>query len=277
MSARMHTSRPSHLRWAFTLVEVLVVISLITLLISMLLPSLGSSRENTRMLTCGSMLRQVGIATIHYSMGNRGYLLPQSVPAPTGPGGRYEWYQNPEFHLALGMRPPAGWNYYNTPSQYICPNARWVLENPAGASEGNNKYALPSSIDTVHGLHRMDLTYGMNPIGIPGWWDANGVVQYTKVIRGRKLEGVPKASSKMYMMDSTWSDPQFGARFRYWENPDATFFAPANNWAIAWRHNFTGQRGNVNVLFYDNHVTALTGGSTGGNQMDDIYLWDPDR
>ena len=272
MSARTEPSRP-----AFTLVEVLVVISIITLLISMLLPSLGKSKENTRMVTCGSMLRQVGIACTDYSMGNKGYLLPQSVPAPGGPGGRYEWYQNPEFHHALGTKPPKGWNYYNMPREFICPNAVWVLSNPASGSEGNNKYGLPTSIDPVNGLHRMDLTYGMNPVGIPGWWDANGNVQYTKVIRGRKFEGVPKASAKMYVMDSMWSDPQYGARFKYWENPDSTFVTPANLWAVAWRHNYTGDRGMVNTLFYDGHVLPLTAGRTGGLQMDDINLWDPDR
>ena len=46
---------------AFTLVEVLVVISLIVLLLAMLQPSLGKSRETARRSICASQARQQGI------------------------------------------------------------------------------------------------------------------------------------------------------------------------------------------------------------------------
>ena len=52
---------------AFTIVEVLVVISIITLLLSMLAPGLSNSRASARMTICASNLRQLGIAIDNYS------------------------------------------------------------------------------------------------------------------------------------------------------------------------------------------------------------------
>ncbi|MEX2213125.1 MAG: type II secretion system protein [Phycisphaeraceae bacterium] len=68
---------------AFTLVEMLVVISLIALLISMLLPSLGRSRYEARLSKCASNWRQWTIAAQAYDNDNAGYLprfdIPQSI------------------------------------------------------------------------------------------------------------------------------------------------------------------------------------------------------
>lgn len=54
-------------RNAFTIVELLVVVTLIAVLIAMLLPAVAVSKETTLRLVCASQLRQCAVATTSYA------------------------------------------------------------------------------------------------------------------------------------------------------------------------------------------------------------------
>lgn len=59
-------------RYGFTLIELLVVVAIIALLISILLPSLGRAREQTKQAICKANLRSIGQAFSMYAEEYRG-------------------------------------------------------------------------------------------------------------------------------------------------------------------------------------------------------------
>jgi len=104
-------------RTGFTLVELLVVISITALLLAILLPSLGNSRQQTKAILCGSNIKQLALGLTMYETENETfpYGFHDSLTAP--PGGYPGYIQCDR----------TGWWWFNHTTDYS-------MENPDKSS-----------------------------------------------------------------------------------------------------------------------------------------------
>jgi len=129
---------------AFTLVELLVAISIIALLLAVLLPSLSSARARAQQTTCAARLRQWGVAFGVYEIDNRGFWphcdgLDREDPDPSNPDrvppGAPPWVVA-NWHGWMDKVPPVlgykAWRYYGpyehpgADTFYQCPTAEAI-------------------------------------------------------------------------------------------------------------------------------------------------------
>lgn len=87
-------------RRGFTLVELLVVITIIGILIGLLLPAVQNARERGRRTQCANNLKQLTIAAIEHETTHQYY--------PSG-GWVWQWAGDPD--RGTGPRQPGGWTY----------------------------------------------------------------------------------------------------------------------------------------------------------------------
>lgn len=87
----MRQSSHTTARGAFTLIELLMVISIIAVLAGMLLPAVGRVRDQAKSVQCQNALRQIGMAGITYADEKDG-LIPMCWDTTHYPGNEGSWF-----------------------------------------------------------------------------------------------------------------------------------------------------------------------------------------
>ncbi|MGC9261020.1 MAG: type II secretion system protein [Phycisphaerae bacterium] len=217
----------------FTIVELLVVISIIALLIALLLPALSRAEALAKFTVCAANLRSMGQGVEEYSMTYEDhgpaaydyYMDSASLdPSVYVYHHRYWWYELD----VLG---------YSTPAADVCP----ADQNPfnAGAFGPSAPSVLgASSYGINHYVSFIDAIYGA----------PTGVDSYQPNMRWIILGALRKPAEVIYAADN-----QYGALLDpYTPNRPNPVPPGWNNWAWA-RHVLTG-KDQLNVLYADWHV-----------------------
>ena len=137
---------------AFTLIELLVVIAIISILASLLLPSLSTAKSKAKTARCVSNLRQLGITLAMYTTDN----------AERFPFSGRAWPQMPFVDLWKLFDPYIG---TNGASFYLCPadlgkawNIEWTIVNGASMGIRTNDLLFPCSYYYYHQFYNDDTT-----------------------------------------------------------------------------------------------------------------------
>lgn len=221
----MNARRP-----AFSLVELLVVITIIGILISLLLPAVQAAREAARRMSCANNLKQLGLATHLYSD------VHQCLPPASDSGGLFS-------ASAFLMLLP----HIEQASAYVQYRSDHSITDSVNQGIIDTKLpmflcpsmALPRSVpDVAHGEVGAPGSYAVSTGSVSPWAVHNGaIVKLGQSRQPLRVEDIKDGTTKTLMygefdyglQDLNWSDGAFQGGFAEW-----AIGYPGYTWGATW-------------------------------------------
>jgi prepilin-type N-terminal cleavage/methylation domain-containing protein/prepilin-type processing-associated H-X9-DG protein len=205
---------------AFTLVELLVVIGIITLLIAILLPALNKARRQAYTAQCASNMRQIAIAVLNYTSDNGGHLMPALV-WPMGKGQPYPdgfFWAAELVHQGYIASPNILHQASNPNNGAPPPGLSNVFECPEGLTPAETG-SLDNGQSFNYGLYPTDRNNNswcycidddprndqQTPYGTATWYQLND--RLTGYISNFTPGFIPAAENQTYVMGSEYNAP----------------------------------------------------------------------
>lgn len=234
-------------RQGFTLLELLVVISIIGVLAALSMPLLGRMKESAHAVKCMVNLRQIGVAAAGYSAENGGKLVPMEEDSGTD-------------GAANDART---WRALLIPYMQVSGSGMRVFACPSDPTEAKRTDFSFSEktglVPSSYGISRM-YYYGLNGQTLP--YPGLHSYQTTKVNFG--IVAVKRPANTIFVTDIGRPD-SIGGSVRSWTEKNRTLSGAnfgyarppglwaGGDWAMYPRH----AGGKCHALFYDGHVAAL--------------------
>ena len=124
-------------RSAFTLLELLVSVSVVALLTTIALPGLSRARSRASGLSCVANLKQWGIATMIYCADNDDFLPPDGTPNPGPNATNTGWYI--QLPAAIGVPRYKDLPWHTNASEPL-PRSLWLCPANRRRSNGRNLF-----------------------------------------------------------------------------------------------------------------------------------------
>ncbi len=232
---------------AFTLLELLVVVTIIAILLALLMPALKVTREAALNLRCATNLRQIGLASATYSNDQHGM-----VPLSMNPSGQY-WFQvlcsytedqNKVATASLGqiIRGCPKYRYTATYAAAVALTNWWTVRDMCGYSETFFLRGDAPYDGTLKGY-----TSGCT------WYKAVGNTSPGGFTVNNRLAAVTKVADRPLFWDASHDS----AEVLSWNLP----FYPTLRTNLE-RHNKLG-----NVLYVDGHLGRALAATVSSAQM----------
>ena len=226
---------PIRFRHAFTLVELLVVISVIALLAGLLLPALSKARRQAQSTVCKNNLWQMGLATMLYAQDNGGHLP-------------YAW----------GVSHNANTNNFQTLLiPYVLKDRFNADQNTENSDFAKNVFRCPTHLKENHFRSHVNYPGTGNP-----WKISYGMNQYTSLNFPVSGGGFPSAKTAKLSDVARPGTTLLIADLSYELNhPAITYLEPREvgeelYYDVGWRHGMSHPEGHANILLMDMHVEA---------------------
>ncbi|MGA2914702.1 MAG: type II secretion system protein [Sedimentisphaerales bacterium] len=242
---------------AFTLVELLVVISIIALLLGILMPALSKARKVAMGAVCMSQMKTYGTANQAYAMAYDGLFVPFSqyptnLDWNTGKHGKWDerWCQNKMFRKLIAADRKTMMNAWEDPfvfpKELLCPAHK--VGDPCSYLANFHAAGYDWDVIASYAMNT-ERWVGASVYDAPGWMPSDGLY------RGYCVGKVTKPSSCMAFVESNYYMTHYDRAnyILYWDQYGDVLMATPPNWAqVCYRHSEK-----CAASFFDGHAKLL--------------------
>jgi len=247
---------------AFTLVELLVVISVIALLIGLLMPALAAARSQARSVVCKANLHQLLIANIGYATENEGFYVPGAEDMYNPMGGLCRWH---------GKRKTINDEFDPMESPLIAYLVNGDIKECPGKPRLTKGVSWGESFEKGGGGYGYNMTY----LGSRLWKKGMGWKESYQMTT--KMSEVKMPTNTLMFADCAFIEDSELIEYSFAEQPFVMSYGTVYDGSsgmeirtlpsIHFRH-----RGQANIGWADGHVGSMKMAETGANVDDDDFF-----